>query len=259
MTPLKVFIGWDPREQRAWCVADLSLRSHASCALDIRRLAMPELVAKGLYTRPTGPGRVVNGPGSTVESAYWDDISDAPMSTGHAIARFLVPYLCGYEGLALFCDGDVLFREDVAMLFALADPQYAVQVVQHHYAPTETTKMDGQAQTIYRRKNWSSVVLFHCGHPANRALTLELVNTVPGRDLHRFCWLDDADIGPLPARWNLLVGHSAYDRDAALVHFTAGVPDMAGYEHQPYATEWRRVARAAGIRIPEPMPLQVPA
>ncbi len=243
MTAPRVFIGWDPRELAAWNVAQFSLNEHASQRPDVTRLALPELVANGLYTRPTSYPS--NG-------GYWDEISQAPMSTGHAIARFLVPYLCGYDGLALFCDGDVLFRDDVTKLFALADPKVAVQVVQHHYAPTQTTKMDGQAQTSYHRKNWSSVVLFNCGHPENRALTLDLVNTVPGRDLHRFCWLDDAEIGHLPARWNVLVGHSAYDEQAALVHFTSGLPNMPGYEHQPYADEWHATARACGYRLPRP-------
>ncbi len=112
--------------------------------------------------------------------------------------------------------------------------------------------MDGQEQTRYQRKNWSSVMLFHCGHPANRTLSMHLVNTVPGRDLHRFCWLEDELIGSLPARWNLLVGHSAYDEQAALVHFTEGVPDMPGYEHQPYSDEWYRVAKGCGYRLNRP-------
>ncbi len=241
--PLKIFIGWDPREQRAWNVAQFSLRTQLHGAVDVRRIAMPELRARGLYARPTR---------ETETGGYWDEISEAPMSTGHAIARFLVPYLCDYEGWALFTDGDVLFRDDVATLFALADPKYAVQVVPHYYAPVQTTKMDGQAQTSYHRKNWSSVMLFHCGHPENRALSVELVNTVPGRDLHRFCWLDDDEIGPLPARWNVLVGHSADDDQAALVHFTEGLPDMPGYEQVPYADEWYAAARACGYRLPRP-------
>src|SRR5204863_5479284 len=119
------------------------------------------LVARGLYTRPTR---------ESAHGGYWDLLSDAPMSTAHAIARFLVPTLCDHEGWAVFCDGDVLVRADLARLFALADPRYAVQVVPHHYAPADAVKMDGQAQTIYPRKNWSSVMLLHCGHPANRAL-----------------------------------------------------------------------------------------
>ncbi len=253
--PLRVFLGWDPREQRAWNVAQLSLRTHTRVEVDIRRLALAELVAKGLYTRPTGPGRRLTGPnGVLAESAYWDEISDAPMSTGHAIARFLVPQLCDYDGWALFTDGDVLFRDDVADLFALADPTYAVQVVQHYYAPTQTTKMDGQVQTAYHRKNWSSVVLFNCGHPENRALTLEVVNTLPGRDLHRFCWLDDGEIGALPDRWNWLVGHSSAAIDPAIVHFTSGLPDQVGYEHVPYADAWYAAARSCGYRLPRPAP-----
>ncbi len=243
MTAPRVWIGWDPRELRAWNVAYDSLQAHASQRADVYRLALAQFVAEGLYTRPT---RYLERGG------YYDEISQAPMSTGHAIARFLVPYLCGYQGLALFCDGDVLFRDDVGKLFALADPTYAVQVVQHHYAPTESTKMDGQAQTSYHRKNWSSVILFHCGHPENRALTPELVNTLPGRDLHRFCWLDDAEIGALPDRWNWLVGHSSAAVDPAIVHFTSGLPDMPGYEHGPYTDEWYVAAAGCGYRLSRP-------
>ena len=48
--------------------------------------------------------------------------------------------------------------------------------VQHDYSPSATIKMDGQAQTIYPRKNWSSVMLFNCGHKSNAKLTQNLVN-----------------------------------------------------------------------------------
>ncbi len=238
-----VFIGWDPRELVAWNVAKHSLQTHALRRADVHRLALPELVVHQLYTRPTD--YLPNG-------GYLDTISDAPMSTGHAIARFLVPYLCGYEGWALFTDGDTLWRDDLARLLECADPAYAVQVVQHRYVPLDTVKMDAQIQTRYARKNWSSVMLFNCGHPANRALSVHLVNTVPGRDLHRFCWLDDALVGTLPARWNVLIGHSSIE-DAALVHFTEGVPDMPGYEHQPFADEWYDMARACGYMLPRPV------
>ncbi len=175
------------------------------------------------------------------------------MSTGHAIARFLVPALCHFEGWALFTDGDVLFRADVGQLFAAADPEKAVQVVQHQHAPTHAEKMDGQIQTRYLRKNWSSVLLFQCAHRANQALTIELVNTVPGRDLHRFCWLSDDLIGSLDPRWNWLAGHSSSTIDPALVHFTEGVPDMAGYEHQPYSDEWYAYAKSCGYHLPRPV------
>lgn len=239
--PYRVWIGWDASQMRAAAVAAFSLQRRASVRCDVKRVAMATLRAQGLYTRPT----------ATTETGYWDEISAAPMSTGHAIARFLVPYLCGYEGWALFTDGDVLVRSDVAALFALADETKAVQVVQHHHAPHETTKMDGQIQTSYARKNWSSVILFNCGHPANQALTVDLVNAVPGRDLHRFCWLTDDLIGALPSRWNVLIGEED-DADPAIAHFTLGLPDLRGYEHCAWSDEWYAAAKACGYRLVRP-------
>jgi hypothetical protein len=241
--PFKIVIGWDAREMIAWNVAQNSLRNTVvrRSNVIIDRLDVAHLRALGWYWRPT----------EERDGRLWDVISEAPMSTGHAIARFLVPALCGYHGWALFTDGDVLFRSDVTELFALADERYAVQVVQHHHAPVTTTKMDGQVQTIYPRKNWSSVMLLNCGHPANRALTLQLVNSVPGRDLHRFCWLEDDLIGALPERWNALIGHSDINGPVSIAHFTEGTPDMPGYERQPFADEWRAVAKRCRYKLPE--------
>src|SRR5690606_28435707 len=107
---------------------------------------------------------------------------------------------------ALFCDFvDMMFLADPSELFSLADDRYAVMVVKHNHVPTEKKKMDNQAQTVYQRKNWSSVILWNIAHPANARLTIDMVNTLPGRDLHRFCWLEDDEIGELPAAWNHLV------------------------------------------------------
>ena len=241
----RLFIGWDPRQMAAYVVAHFSAGA-AGSGVDIERLALAPLVRRGLYTRPTRYQGEDGSPG------YWDVISDAPMSTGHAISRFLVPTLAGFKGWALFTDGDVLFRRSVRDLFALADSRFAIQVVQHDYAPLESAKMDGQQQTRYFRKNWSSVMLFNCEHPANAALTPDLVNAVPGRDLHRFCWLEDRLIGSLPQEGNFLVGHTPATIDPAIVHFTEGVPDTPGYEHCLYADEWYATARAAGYRLSRP-------
>lgn len=60
--------------------------------------------------------------------------------------------------MALFCDLDFMFRDDIKKLFALADDRYAVMCVQHDYQPPEETKMDGRTQTKYARKNWSSLM-----------------------------------------------------------------------------------------------------
>lgn len=231
---IPIFIGWDESQVRAWNVAAWSLSKHSPTHIP-KKLRMALLRQKGIYTRPT----------ETREAGYWDVISEAPMSTGHAIARFLVPHLCGYQGWALFTDGDVLFRDDVDKLFALADPTKALMVVQHQHEPCASVKMTGHAQTAYTRKNWSSVMLFNCEHPSNRALSLELVNSVPGRDLHRFCWLRDDEIGALPPRWNVLIGEEHED-DPAIAHFTLGDPSLPGYEYCEFADEWYAAAEQAG-------------
>lgn len=222
-----VWIGFDPREAAAFAVARHSLMRRTNLPIPIRGLVLADLRARGLYTRPT----------SFREGRMWDDISEAAMSTEHANARFLVPQLAG-SGWSIFMDGDVLVRSDVFNLFDQCDPEKAVMVVKHNYAPPEGIKMDGQMQSRYARKNWSSVIAFNCEHPANKALTVELVNTVPGRDLHRFCWLEDNDIGELDASWNWLVGHSDPEIDPDIVHFTEGLPNMTGYEDSDFADEW---------------------
>ena len=239
--PYRIFIGHDVNETVAANVARESLLSHTDpSAVDIDRICRLSLWRQ--YRRPTT--RMPSG-------QLFDELSGAPMSTDHAIARFFVPYLCGYEGWALFLDGDVLVREDIRKLFALANDDYAVQVVQHPPQLEERDKKGGQIQQAYPRKNWSSVMLFHCGHPANQRLTLDVLNTWPGRDLHGFTWLDDDQIGRLPARWNYLVHVHDFDPTPALVHYTLGVPDMEGHAGDPFAPEWFGIKHALGYETKE--------
>lgn len=234
-----VWIGYDPRESAAFAVACRTARRYLSVTTPVRGLVLSDLKARGLYTRPTElKPSALDGP------VLWDVISDAPMSTEHACARFLVPYLAQrLAGWAMFCDGDVMFRRGLDQVFDSLDPRYAVYCVKHNY-PTVTTatKMDGKEQTSYSRKNWSSVMIFNCDHLLNEPVTrsLKIVNEVPGRDLHRFCWLEDKDIGELDSSMNHLVGIRPPRGDAAVVHFTLGTPDMRGYEECEYATEWRQ-------------------
>lgn len=236
----RVYVGWDPYELTAHVVATASLQAHSQRMVDIRRLALLELKTRGWYTRPTT---------ATGEHRLWDVISEAPMSTEHAISRFFVPYLNDFRGWALFVDGDILARADIRELFALADPRYAVMCVQHPALPAEGTKKDGAVQQAYRRKNWSSVLLWNCAHPAHQALSLDALNTWPGRDLHAFNWLDDDEIGALPASWNYLVNVSALPPTVNLAHFTLGVPSIDGHAADPFADEWFAVARAAGYQF----------
>jgi lipopolysaccharide biosynthesis glycosyltransferase len=225
-----IWIGFDPREAAAFAVARLTAERMRALPCPVNSIVLDDMRARGLYSRPT----------SRKDGRLWDDISDAPMSTEFAISRFLTPILAK-EGHALFMDADMLVRAPLAPLFdyARAHPEFAVLCVKHNFAPPEGLKMDGQIQTAYARKNWSSVMVFNVDHPGNKRLTVDLINTVPGRDLHRLCWLADHEIGTLPAEWNYLVGHSHIDEEPKIVHFTDGIPSMAGYENVEFANEWR--------------------
>lgn len=234
----RVFVGFDARERLAWDVCAASLIMSASTPVGIEPIGRTNLSAHGLYTRTQ----------SDRNGIAWDDISNAPCSTDFSIARFFVPVIAGRTGWALYCDGDFMWRQDVAELFALADHRYAVMVVPHKHAPAETTKMDGQIQTVYPRKNWSSLILWNLAHAGTQRLNHYTLNTRPGRDLHAFCWLRDEEIGYLPERWNWLCGSSDPSIEAAAVHFTRGTPDMPGWEYTQYAGEWCRYAQIFGQR-----------
>lgn len=230
-----VYIGYDPREFTAFNVARMTLRNNVPFRANVHSLVLDDLIKQKIYNRPMEMRKsIVDKP------IMWDMLSDAPMSTQHANSRFLVPHLAK-SGWAAFIDGDTLIRKYLADLFARLDSKYALYCVKHNFnVPGDTIKKDGQVQAKYSRKNWSSVMIFNCDHPSNKRLTLEMVNTLPGRDLHRFCWLEDDEIGELNPMYNFLVGHHRVDDiDPAIVHFTEGCPDLPGYEDVPFAAEWR--------------------
>lgn len=234
MRDASIWIGYDPREAEAFAVCRESIRAKMTMQIPIRGIVLDALREQGLYKRPTELR-----PSAADKPVLWDVISDAPMSTEFAVSRFLVPRLAGNRGWALFMDCDMYARTNFARLFDLCESDKAVMCVKHNYQPKNSVKMDGQMQTLYARKNWSSFMIFNLEHPANKALTVEMVNTLPGRDLHRFCWLDDDEIGELDPEWNFLIGHSDQRINPKVVHFTEGGPWMAGFENVPYADEWR--------------------
>ena len=220
---VKVFCGYDPREASGFHVFTQSLIENATVPVSIIPLS----------------GEQRDG------------------SNTFIYARFFVPYLCGFQGWAIFVDGsDMLMRADIADLIGLCDLRSAVQVVKHDYktrhprkylgTPLETNNAD------YPRKNWSSVILWNCGHFKNRILTPEYVDKHDGSHLHRFRWLPDEDIGTLPSAWNALVGEQGVD-GAKIAHFTLGHPGMKAYRHMPYADEWlecyARANRHAGEAV----------
>lgn len=214
---LRIFIGYDPVESVAWHTMAHSILSRSSLPVALVPVNLANL--KSIYTRPRDPKQ----------------------SNEFSFTRFLVPYLSSYQGYAAFFDCDQMLRTDVAELFeiARAAPDKAVHVVQHDYEPKDDIKYLNTVQYRYPRKNWSSVVLWNCGHPANRRITPELVNTASAMELHRFQWLEDAQIGALNARWNWLVGEFAEPpADVRLVHWTVGGPYFHEYRGSDFAEEW---------------------
>jgi hypothetical protein len=219
MEPIRIFIGFDAREAVAFSVLAHSIHRNASTPVSIAPLMLSQL--GGVYTREP----------------------HALQSTAFSFSRFLVPYLCGYRGWALFMDCDMLMRDDVARLWALRDERYAVQVVKHNHVPREEVKFLNAAQTKYEKKNWSSVMLFNT--PRCTALTPAYVNAASGLELHQFKWLgDDQLIGEIPHRWNHLVGYDPPDGDAANLHFTRGGPYFREFHDCEYAEDWRRELEA---------------
>ncbi len=222
--PFPVYVGWDSREDIAFQVCRYSLMRRASVPVTVTPIRRARLRERGAYTRDADP----------------------LASTEFTYTRFFVPHLAGYQGWALFCDCDFLWLADIKRLIEQIDDRYAVMCVHHDHRPPESWKMDGHQQTLYPRKNWSSMVLYNCGHPDNAALTPALINAESGAFLHRFQWLDDAVIGALPETWNWLEGWSRRPAEGHpnVVHFTRGGPWFDDWKDVDYAELWLAEERA---------------
>lgn len=166
---LRVFIGYEPRQPLAFNVLQHSIARHASVPVSITPLVLSQLPIKrrGL--------------------------------TEFTYSRFLVPYLCNYEGLAVFMDADIVVKGDIKELFDAADGS-AVQVM--------------KAQPKFE---WASVMLFN--NEKCRVLTPEFIERDP--DLFGLEWAPV--VGEIPDEWNHCVGYQE-PKEAKLYHYTQGIP-----------------------------------
>jgi hypothetical protein len=211
---IKVFIGYDPREAVVFHVCAQSIIRHTRRPVSLVPLALNML------------------------TSYSERHSDG--SNQFIYSRFLTPFLCGYTGWALFIDGDMLLRTDLGELWDLRDESKAVMCVHHDYKTKTQDKYMGAKNADYPRKNWSSVVLWNCGHPANRDLTPQFIEHATGAQLHRFTWLPDDLIGEIPKVWNWLPDEFGSDANAKLLHWTLGAPSFHEYADVPMSEEWHR-------------------
>jgi hypothetical protein len=175
-------------------------------------------------------------------------------SNDFTTSRFLVPQLMGWKGRAIFCDAvDMLLTEDIANLNHLFDPDYAVQVVKHPtYSTRHKMKYVGTDMECpnrdYPRKNWASVMLINCAHPAWRTIHESSIAASKPIDLLQFKFIPDDAIGALPEKWNRLVDEGHPVDGAAIWHWTAGTPAFKYYHDAPGAEHWH-CARAELLEV----------
>lgn len=210
---IKLFCGFDEREALGYAVF---------CHSVIRRASRPvEFIPLASMGLPEG-------------------------TNAFTVSRFLVPWLCGFKGHAIFCDAsDMLMHGDIAELDSLFNPDYAVQVVKHpDYRTRHKTKYRGTSMECpnsdYPRKNWASVMIFHNAHRAWADLTPEVLSDCKPVDLLKLEQFP-GEIGELPPEWNSLVDEG--QPAGKLLHWTAGIPGFPAYADAPFAELWHHERR----------------
>lgn len=214
MRPIPIFIGYDPREAIAYHVCANSIIRQSSVPVAITPLALNNF------------------------KEYTETHTDG--SNQFIYSRFLVPYLMGYHGWAIFMDGDMIVRGDISELWGLRNNMCDVMLVKHDYQTKMAEKYLGAKNENYPRKNWSSVILWNCANSPNKRLTPEFIEKSTGAELHRFTWIDDSRIGELPREWNWLPDEFGPNPNAKLLHYTLGSPCFHEFATTPQGDEWHR-------------------
>lgn len=188
---LRIFIGFDPRQPISLNVLQSSIYNKCSKPVAIIPLVLPTLPLKREGLTP------------------------------FTYSRFLVPYLCGFEGWALFLDADMILTHDIAELFALADDKYGVMVSKNSL-----------------KFEWASAILFNCAKCS--VLTPEYIENAAR--LHDCSFVEPELIGEFPGEWNFLVGYDTpyvpHGTLPKLIHYTQGVPAFPETRDCDYAQNW---------------------
>ena len=218
---INIFIGYDTKETVAYHVCSNSIIRQSTQPVSIVPLAL------------------------TLLDDYTETHTDA--SNEFVYSRFLVPHLMDYNGWAVFIDGDMILQDDISNLWNLRDDSKAVMVVKHDYKTKMPIKYFGAKNEDYPRKNWSSVILWNCNHPAHKILSPEFIQQSTGQYLHRFGWLTDTDIGELPIEWNWLADEYGVNNNAKLIHYTLGTPCFEEFADTPMGELWHEELKLAGF------------
>lgn len=187
---MRIFIGYDERQPVAFNVLQQSILAHISVPV-----AITPLVLKTMPIKRRG-------------------------LTEFTFTRFLVPYLCGYKGYALFLDADMLVRCDIAKeLAGYCDPSKPVSVCKNK-----------------QRFEWASMMLF--ANERCTMLTPDYIENTEG--LHMLKWCPEHMIGEIPLEYNHLVGYDDPNPDAKIVHYTQGIPNDLKTTDCEHAREWQK-------------------
>jgi hypothetical protein len=199
---LKIFIGFDERQRVSFTTLSASIYEHSSEPISITPLVLRTLpiTRRGL--------------------------------TPFTFSRFLVPWLCGFEGRAVFLDADMLLVSDIHDAAREIEPGHAVAVVKS-IAKFEQT----------------SFMVFDCEHPANKSLTPEYIQNTAD-NLHGLAWLDEEHIGSLSSKWNQLVGYQQVEPSTGNLHYTMGVPAYPETSTCPQGEYWKAQLQLATSSVP---------
>jgi lipopolysaccharide biosynthesis glycosyltransferase len=196
---MRIYIGYDHRQPLAYNVCQHSIHRHASKAVDIQPLMLKKLPIKrrGL--------------------------------TDFTYSRYLIPYLDGYLGSALFLDADIIVRDDIFKLYEIVgEPISNSHLSEEQYAELPAVWVVKNKKV---RFEWPSVMYFN-NWKCNQ-LTLEYIETGSPQT---FEWA--RKVGELPQEWNHCVGYDEPNDEAKIVHFTQGIPCWPETRDCEYADKW---------------------
>jgi hypothetical protein len=219
---IPIYHGWDDREE---------FGSHVFCS--------------SLIHRTSAPVSLIPLRAQMFASFYPPDQRDG--SNAFTYTRFLIPFLQGFRGWAMFADGaDMVCQADIAELWALRDEYKAVMVAPHVYKTKHPIKYRGTSMESPNRdypcKNWSSLMLINCANFSWRQMTPEKVTATPGEFLHRLEFIPPDRIGYLPLEWNWLAQEYGANPAAKIIHHTAGIPAFPAYAASEMSDHWASAA-----------------
>lgn len=177
---------------------------------DIRQPVAFNVLAHSILRRSSGPVSITKL-----------DIRQLPITrrglTEFTYTRYLVPYLCGYDGVALFLDADMMCLCDIYELH-LREEQFegaAVALV------TEIPAFERPSMMVFNNR-------------LCRQLTPDFIQNEKPNGLR---WSEK--ILSLPKAYNHVVPYSGENAKAKIVHFTQGIPVFNETRNCEYADAWR--------------------